>query len=269
MGFASSSEGGHALDLTEAETSALPVTGVCARYPAGHTVPEHRHARGHLLYADQGVILVEAATGRWLVPPTAAVWLRPGVPHRLVIPLPLLAHGIFIRQDVCAELPQVDCVLHIGTLPRALIGALSQHDPGAPPTRRATLMGELLVEELRMQPALPFHLPWPADARMQQVCHALLHDPGQAATANDWAARLGMSTKTFHRRFQKTTGMAFGRWRQQGRLMASLPRLLEGTPITTVALGSGYESHSAYAVAFKKHFGQSPSAFVAGARHSG
>jgi AraC-like DNA-binding protein len=34
-------------------------------------------------------------------------------------------------------------------------------------------------------------------------------------------------------------------------------------PITHVALESGYESHSAYSVAFKKTFGCPPSEFVA------
>ena len=57
--------------------------------------------------------------------------------------------------------------------------------------------------------------------------------------------------------------MTFGRWRQQLRLMSSLTLLLQGMPITQVALASGYDSHSAYSTAFRKQFGQPPSAFVA------
>lgn len=87
--------------------------------------------------------------------------------------------------------------------------------------------------------------------------------------ADDWAAVLAMSTKTFHRRFQKSTGLTFGRWRQQMRLMSSMTLLLEGAPITQVALSSGYESHSAYTVAFKKHFGLPPSEFLVSAQPNG
>ena len=71
-----------------------------------------------------------------------------------------------------------------------------------------------------------------------------------------------MSAKTFHRHFLRGTGMTFGRWRQQQRLMFSLPALLNGAPVLQVALDSGYDSHSAYATAFRKCFGMPPSAFV-------
>lgn len=256
-------DGTQTLDLADHESSDLPVTGVVARYPAGHSVPEHSHRRGHLLYAAKGVLLVEAATGRWLVPPTAAVWLRPNVPHRLVIPVSAQVHGIFIREDSAAHLPTADSVFHVSALLRELIGALTRLNPKSPPTKRERLLGELFTEELRLQRSLPFHLPWPSDAQIRKVCDRLVHDPAHSATADDWAASLAMGTKTFHRRFLKSTGLTFGRWRQQMRLMSSMTLLLEGAPITQVALNSGYESHSAYAVAFKKHFGLPPSEFLA------
>jgi AraC-like DNA-binding protein len=52
------------------------------------------------------------------------------------------------------------------------------------------------------------------------------------------------------------------------RLMKSIEKLLQGLPITHVALESGYESHSAYSVAFKKTFACPPSQFIAAAYHS-
>lgn len=250
------------LDLTDLEASALAVVGVVACYEAGQVVPEHRHRRGHLIYAAEGVLRIEAATGRWLVPPTAAVWLRPETPHRLIMPVSVQAQGIYIREDVARDLPFEEGVLHVSPLLRELINAVTHLEDQHTQSRRSALLGDLLVEELRSQPRLPFHLPWPADAEMQQVCQALAHDPGDPTTAEIWAAQLAMSTKTFHRRFQRSTGVTFGKWRQQMRLMSSLAMLLQGTPITRVALSSGYESHSAYATSFKKQFGCSPSAFV-------
>ncbi|WP_034301608.1 helix-turn-helix domain-containing protein [Herbaspirillum sp. RV1423] len=261
MGFASPAEGARALDLNDHESADLAVTGVVTRYPAGHVVPEHSHRRGHLLYAAEGVLLVEAATGRWLVPPTAAVWLRPGIPHRLVVPVSAEVHGIFIHEDSAKHLPAQDSVLHVSPLLRELIGALTSLDLKSAHSTREKLLGELFREELGLQRPLPFHLPWPSDAQIQRVCRTLVHDPAHPAMADDWAATLAMSAKTFHRHFQKSTGLTFGRWRQQMRLMSSMTLLLKGAPITQVALSSGYESHSAYAVAFKKHFGLPPSEF--------
>jgi AraC-like DNA-binding protein len=263
MGFASPEHGGHALDLQQAENSVLAVTGVVQRYPAGHVVPAHSHGRGHLLYAIEGVLLVEADTGQWLVPPTAAVWLRPGVVHRLTATAAVCVHGIFIDQALVAALPAQDCVLHISPLARELIAALVQLSLEAPPRPRDALLGALLVEELKAVAALPFYLPWPEDAQMRQLCQALVQAPQEQASAEDWARRLAMSSKTLQRRFLKSTGMNLGQWRQKMRLMASVELLLQGRPITQAALESGYESHSAYAVAFKKQFACSPSEFVA------
>ncbi|PVX86393.1 hypothetical protein C7402_102229 [Paraburkholderia unamae] len=59
----------------------------------------------------------------------------------------------------------------------------------------------------------------------------------------------------------KGTGLTFGRWRQQMRPMGSITLVLQGAPITQVERSSGYESQSAHAVAFKKHFGISASGF--------
>ncbi|MCO7253876.1 helix-turn-helix transcriptional regulator [Dickeya oryzae] len=265
MGFSSPQDGGHALDLSAGEAGGLPVFGVAVHYPAGHVVPLHQHPYGHVIYADRGLLRVEAESGQWLVPPTAAVWLRPGVAHRLVVPVSLQACGLFVREEVVDRLPAVDCVVHVSGLLRELIMALSRvDDPSASP-RRMRLLGALLVEELHTQPVLPLHLPWPMGESnpVLRVCQTLLDNPGDAATATQWAGLLAMGEKTFHRRFLHSTGMTFGRWRQQLRLMSSLTLLMQGIPITQVALASGYDSHSAYSTAFSKQFGQPPSVFVA------
>lgn len=266
MGYFSPEDGGHALDLSAGEARGLPIFGVAVRYPAAHVVPLHKHPYGHLIYADRGLLRVEAESGQWLVPPTAAVWLRPGVPHQLVVPVALHAHGLFVHEDICARLPAADCVVHVSGLLRELIMALARAGHQATSSRRIRLLGALLIEELHSQPVLPLHLPWPAsgaDSPMQCVCQALLENPGDDATAAEWADRLAMGDKTFHRRFLQSTGMTFGKWRQQLRLMSSLALLMQGMPITQVALASGYASHSAYTTAFSTQFGQPPSAFAA------
>ncbi|WP_367379361.1 AraC family transcriptional regulator [Advenella kashmirensis] len=242
--------------------SDLPVTGVAMHYPQGHVVPIHQHQHGHLIYASQGLLRVEAETGQWLVPPTSAVWLRPEVTHRLVIPVALQAHGLFVHKDICANLPATDCVVQVSGLLREIITQLTCVNYAVPISRRTHLLGELLLEELSTPSALPFHLPWPQDAPIQNVCYKLMGDPSHPSTAGDWASMLAIGEKTFHRRFVKSTGMTFGKWRQQLRLMSSLAQLMQGAPITQVALNSGYDSHSAYATAFKKQFRQSPSEFI-------
>lgn len=117
----------------------------------------------------------------------------------------------------------------------------------------------LLLDEFQALPVLLFHLPWPEDQRLSQLCIHLAEQPDDLTTANLWAKHLAMSTKTFHRQFRKHTGITFGQWRQLTRLLLSLESLAEGTPIVQVALEHGYNSQSAYTAMFKRHFGITPS----------
>ncbi|MBD9403239.1 helix-turn-helix transcriptional regulator [Comamonas sp. CMM02] len=268
MGFASPDRQGHALEPCQAQTASdLPVSGVVECYPAAHVVPPHSHPHGHLIYASTGVLLVKAATGQWLVPPTTAVWLRPCVEHELMAMTAVTAHGIFIAEHIAKELPQMDCVVNVSPLMREIISALV-YGPLEPPLQlRDALLGQLLVQELKTVGHLPFYLPWPDDQQMSEVCEYLMRHPSHANNADSIAQRYAMTSKTLHRRFLKSTGMNFGQWRQKMRLIKSIEMLLQGRAIITVAAQSGYDSHSAYCVAFKKTFGCPPSEFIAAARN--
>ncbi|MPS92350.1 helix-turn-helix transcriptional regulator [Comamonas sp.] len=265
MGFSSPEHGAHALDLQPAQASSLPVTGVEQRYPPGHMVPQHIHARGHLIYASEGVLLVESPSGQWLVPPTTAVWLRPGMLHRITATTAVRALGLFIDQSGSARLPAQDCVIHVSPLVRELMAAIVGLPHQGRHSARDLLLGDLLMEELRALAPLPYYLPWPEDALMRRICEGVLHAPAHRVTAQALARQHALTPKTLHRRFLRSTGMSWGRWYQQLRLMTSIPALLRGVPITAVALESGYESHSAYTAAFRKQFGRPPSAFAAAA----
>ena len=268
---------GHA-GLPELQAAApLPVTGVAGDYPAGMEVQEHSHECCQLLYAVQGVLEVRARSGRWVVPPTRGVWLCSGVPHSLRMRGAVQVRSLFVDAQAAQGLPVADCVIEVSPLLRELISEVARW-PAAPQRgqdeTRNRLVVELLLQELRQPPVVPFHLPWPQDARMAAVCRALAEE-GQAvgqggeraenlaATAADWAARLAMGEKTFHRHFLQATGLSFGRWRQRARLLSSMQALLAGRPIVQVALEAGYESHSAYSLAFRRQFGMPPSAFGA------
>ena len=238
------------------------MTGVAADYPAGFSVDFHRHARGQLLYALDGVMVVEATTGRWIVPPTTAVWLRPHVGHRILMRSAARIRSVLVLPDAARLLPPADCVVHVSPLLRELIAAAAALGTDVCGTPRGELLASLLLHELRAPQALPFHLPWPDDAQMAGVCRAITDNPAQGRSEDDWARSLAMSTKTFHRHFSRSTGMNFGRWRLQARLLGAMAAIVCGQPLMRVALDCGYESHSAFTQAFKRQFGLTPSKFA-------
>ena len=75
------------------------------------------------------------------------------------------------------------------------------------------------------------------------------------------AADAGMSRRTFTRLFRAQTGASFAAWRQQG-LQAAIARLTQGQSVTRVALDLGYASPSAFASAFRRVLGATPSAYL-------
>jgi methylphosphotriester-DNA--protein-cysteine methyltransferase len=89
---------------------------------------------------------------------------------------------------------------------------------------------------------LPLYLPQPADARLRRICARLQQQPHDPSTLGDWPASLQIDAKTIQRLFARETGMTFGQWRQQARLLRALERLAGGEKVVDVALALGYES---------------------------
>ncbi|MGB3072579.1 MAG: helix-turn-helix transcriptional regulator [Ottowia sp.] len=246
------------------EAASRPVTGLAVEYPRGHVIASHQHARSQFLYATQGVMVIETRRGRWVVPPTRGVWLQAHVEHTVRMRGPVSMRTLFIDQDAAPDLPTDSCVLSVSPLLRELVLEASRMPLDYHLGSRNGRLVRLLLDEFQALPVLPFHLPWPEDRRLSQACTHLAQQPDDPATAADWAERLAMSTKTFHRQFKGHTGITFGQWRQLARLLLSLESLAEGTPIVQVALEHGYSSQSAYTVMFKRYFGIPPSAFYRG-----
>ena len=99
--------------------------------------------------------------------------------------------------------------------------------------------------------------------RLKALCLALLANPGDQRTLGDWARTINASERTVARLFQSQTGLSFGGWRQQARLLEAMGRLGRGAPVTQVALDLGYDSVSAFSAMFRRAAGASPSAYRA------
>lgn len=247
--------------LADHETAACPVTALAADYPAGSSTGEHVHARAQLLYAIRGVMSIRSATGYWVVPPSRAVWLTAGIPHEVRMSGDVKMRTVFVAPDAAPHLPATCGVLAVSSLLRELILAACQVPIAYVAGSRDDRLMRLLLDELNAMPVLPLHLPFPQDDRLRRICGLLTDAPDQDLTARQWAAGVGVTERTLQRRFLNETGLTFGRWRQQARLLFALERLARGDRIIDVAMDSGYTSQSAFTAMFRRHFGAPPSRF--------
>lgn len=227
----------------------------------GHEIAPHRHRRAQLIYATAGTMRVSTADAVWVVPPQRALWMPPGVRHSIVMSGDVTMRTLYLRQDAAAGMPDVCRVLHISPLLRELIVRATEMPVHYDERGAAGHVVALILDELHHEPSLPLHLPMPRDRRLQRVCSALLAAPGDQRTLEDWAGWANASPRTLARLFATETGLTFGAWRQQARVLEAMGRLSGGEAVTDVALDLGYDSVSAFSAMFRRASGVSPSAY--------
>jgi len=232
------------------------------RYPDGTVIPEHRHDYHQLLYAKQGLLVVHSPLGRWVVPPTRAIWMPVGTTHSSRCVGDVEQRNVSIEVDaVDPGLPSVPTAVEVGALLRQLLQSAEEVTyPYAQDSRDGRLM-RLIVDELKTVAVLPLHLPSPVDTRLVAICSHIAGHLDDRTTLADWAGQTGLHLKTIQRLFMRELGMTFGQWRQRSRLLAGLEQLASGVSVIDVALALGYDSPSAFSAMFRRHFGLSPSAY--------
>jgi AraC-like DNA-binding protein/mannose-6-phosphate isomerase-like protein (cupin superfamily) len=246
----------------------LPADGILVRtYVVRHThdyaIPPHAHDWHQLIYASEGVMWVQTAEGDWVVPPNRAVWVPAGVEHGIEMSGSVLVQTLYLSTALSKNLPKRCCAVNVSPLLRELIrhtvslAMLDKHEPV-----HARLIG-VLLDQLRELPAIPLQLPWPSDDRAQRAAAWLRGHLGDLGTTRQIARRVGLSVRSLERLFHKETGLTFGKWRQQLRLLHALRLLAAGRPVTAAALDVGYESASAFIVMFKRTLGVTPHRYFA------
>ena len=230
-------------------------------FAGGYEIAPHRHRRAQLIYATVGTMRISTEAAVWVVPPQRALWMPPGVRHSIVMSGDVTMRTLYLRQDAAAGMPDVCRVLHISPLLRELIVRATELPVHYDERGAAGHVVALSLDELPREPALPLHLPMPRDKRLHRLCSALLAHPGDPRTLEDWAGWANASPRTLARLFVTETGLTFGAWRQQARVLEAMGRLGGGQAVTDVALDLGYDSVSAFSAMFRRASGVSPSAY--------
>lgn len=244
--------------------TARPIVAMAIDHNRDCAVAWHSHRRAQLIYAARGVITVGSREGRWVVPPTRAVWIPAHTPHWMEMRRRAQVRIVYIENREAGSLPKQCHVVTVSPLLRELILEAVRIPNRYPPQGREARIMRLIVDEARLQPQLPVSLPLPREKRALQVARELIKHPASTRTLPEWAHLTGCSPRTLARIFLRETGVTFGHWRQQLRLLTGLSLLAASEKILAVALYSGYQSASAFTEAFRKAFGVPPSRYFDG-----
>jgi AraC-like DNA-binding protein/quercetin dioxygenase-like cupin family protein len=252
--------GARSVDPIDYQDVPRPVAAMAKSFSDGHVIPRHHHARAQLVHAVAGLMTIETEAGTWLVPPEQALWIPARVPHLIRVTGRLEMRTLYIRSDASAHLPKTCVVLAVNPLLRELIVRATQLPVRYPEDGPGGAVMSLILAEIQALQSLPLHLPMPRDRRLLKLCQLVQADLAAAHTREHYAARVGISPRSLTRLFRLETGMGFVEWRQKARLLAALPRLDAGEPVTGVALSLGYGSPSAFAAMFRRAMGITPRA---------
>lgn len=240
-------------------------------HPAGHYVPMHSHSWGQLLSISEGLMQVSIkGVGHWVVPPHRAVWIPAFIEHDAKAMQNVRMKNVYIAPNknfLSSEqlpsqqqnqLPEQCQVIAITPLIKELINSISQLDTLYNEQGADGRLVQVLLDQLKSVPQLPLHLPLPKHKALLHIADTLKECRADNRSLKDWASELGYSERTLARYFKTETGMTFGQWRQQSRLLIAITRIAKGDSIANIAQDLGYNNQSAFIAMFKKALGKTP-----------
>jgi AraC-like DNA-binding protein/quercetin dioxygenase-like cupin family protein len=229
--------------------------------PPGLVFDWHTHADHQLAWAASGVLAVRTQATAWVLPPTRALWIPAGLRHEtLTAGAATTMRSLYVRPALCP----IEWAEPTPVAASTLLAELISYLEGPHLAAQQRVNAEAVLVDLLQPVAMnTIEIRMPAEERALEVATALAADPADDCTLAEWGRRIGASERTLARAFLAGTGLSFGRWRTLLRLQAALPGLAAGEPVGNVARRVGYESASAFVVAFRRETGQTPASFFA------
>ena len=249
---------------TVGRTHATSVVVEKTRYAAGFRGEWHDCGKAQLIYPSRGTMTLHTEAGSWIVPPLRACWLSAHEQHRVEASARLDMHSVYCEGSVLRALPDRSGIVQVSNLLRELILAMQElprtaRDDG--PVRR---MAAVLTDQITLQWPPRLSAPPVLSQRLRPIGDSLQAHPEDSRTLKDWAAELGVTTRTLARAFEQETKMSFTHYRQQVRLHAAIAKLAKGEAVTAVAYDVGFSSPSNFIAMFRKATGVTPKRYFAG-----
>lgn len=218
----------------------------------------HSHSWAQFSYATEGVLEVRTASGRYIAPPLRGIWIPVGIEHSVYCSANVQLRSLYIDPD-SNSFPWVECkTLAVSPLLSELIRKFSEMPVEYDEQGSQGRLVNVLLDQIGAAPEAGLSLPWPEDARVRSICDDIQEHPESRNTLSEFSKRLNLCDRTVSRIFMQQTGLSFRQWRQRSRLLFSLSLLARGERVTDVAIACGYESMSAFIVAFKEQTGITP-----------
>jgi AraC-like DNA-binding protein len=206
----------------------------------------HSHARGQLLYAQGGLMVVSAEDGTWAVPANHALLIAPELPHKVAWHGCTQTCTAYIdRAAFGLAAPETCRIIQLSPLLDASLRALAEEPTLYDLEGRAAHLEAIMLDEIERAPETMLALPLPTSRGLRKLCRSLIETPSIGLDIDEWANVVGVSRSTLTRNFRVQTGMSFAEWRRRVRMLHALTQQAEGVPLSVAAKTAGYRSANA------------------------
>jgi len=223
----------------------------------------HAHVRHQLLYASEGVLTLLTDEGSWLLPSERAAFLPAGTVHRVRADGAVSLRTLYLSPKL-EGVPRGFSVFVLPPLGRELVSFAMRYEAHAPLDACGTDTFSLVARLAGAwaERPCPFDLPSGSSPEVRRATQVLRADVSAELSAIDVARAAGLSVRSLHRRLVGETGLSFRDYLVRSRVLAAMAALAEPrSRVTDVAPRVGFESMGAFARAFRKIAGESPSAY--------
>jgi AraC-like DNA-binding protein len=240
---------------------ARPIAVFALDFAQGTTTGRHQHPFAQLVHASSGVLRVITDRGAWVVPPGRAIWMPAHFEHEVRMMTSAQMRTVYVTEEALPKGPKDARVVEVPPLLRELIFQALRLPRPYPLGGAEERLFRVLADQISFRKVIPVFLPQPSSEQLRSIAQRLERDPSDQRTLPAWA-RLGKkSARTLARAFVRETGLTFGAFRAQLRLLRALELLTQQQRVTDVALALGYDSTSAFISKFRRHFGTTPARF--------
>ncbi|AUO66000.1 hypothetical protein WM46_15230 [Citrobacter freundii complex sp. CFNIH2] len=230
-------------------------------------VPYHKHERHQLSFAIAGVLHLTTTEGKWVLPPSRAMWIRAGTEHATEVKRPAQIRTLYIDANAYRAPTHEQCmVVEVTPLLRELILSCAEFPWNYQPDSVQSRLAHVLVDQFQNMTQASVDIPLPVDPRAVRVVNLLREDPANRESLHILARKSGASARTIERIFAQEVKMTFSEWRLRLRMTTALELLAYGENVTNVAIKVGYESSSSFVAAFRTRYATTPARFF---RNSG
>jgi AraC-like DNA-binding protein len=224
----------------------------------------HSHDLHQLEYAVHGLVEVETAAGRHLLPPQQAAWIPAGLEHQSIIHTSIRTISVFFEPTLLRDPQRRVRVLTVAPLVREMMlhavrWPIGRRDIDAVGDRFFIAMADVVQDALDDE--RPLVLPTSAHPVLIAAADYVRNHLDEV-TVSELSRSVGVSERTLRRLVQSELGITCRDYILQARLLQAMVLLARpGQTVLGVATAVGFRNGSSFARVFTQRCGDSPSVY--------